>query len=157
MVDEIATLDAETARQEVLAYIEEQGDFGATDIEIEAALAFRNLTGRVRQHRLDLVRMGDIFDSGQRRVSAGSRKVAKVWRCGTAEERKKAAKSRKYWPLKPKQRIQKVIGDMEAYKEQYLREKDSRSEVNSCVYVDAADLGRWISILKTGIDPVKSA
>lgn len=63
--------------KQVLSFIRKQGNTGATDDEIEAALNFRHQTASAR--RRGLVLQGYVKDSGQKRKTRAGR-PATVWR-----------------------------------------------------------------------------
>lgn len=73
---ELIRPNAETLRARVLEYIEAQGQFGATDSEIQSALVMEGNTERPR--RQELQTQGLIRDSGQTRATASGRQAV-VW------------------------------------------------------------------------------
>jgi transcription initiation factor IIE alpha subunit len=68
---------AATRRQKVYAYLADRGAAGATDEEIQIALEMNPSTQRPR--RIELIRLGRVIDSGERRETTSGRK-ATVWR-----------------------------------------------------------------------------
>ena len=68
---------AKSLREQVLAYLIAQGDWGATDDEIQSALKMNPSTQRPR--RVELVRLGLVEDSGSARETRAGR-YAVVWR-----------------------------------------------------------------------------
>lgn len=68
---------AGTLRAQVLEYLRKCGSAGATDEEIQVALAMNPSTQRPR--RIELVRSGHVTDSGQTRSTA-SRRAATIWK-----------------------------------------------------------------------------
>ena len=74
---------AETLRAQVLAFIAQQGERGATDEEIQLALGMAGNTQRPR--RCELVKAGRIKEQGRRKTSAG--RSAAVWVIKTEDER----------------------------------------------------------------------
>lgn len=67
----------ETLRDKVHAYIICTGEYGATDAEIERGLGMRHQTASARRN--ELVKLGLVVDSGQRRPTPSGR-PAIVWR-----------------------------------------------------------------------------
>jgi hypothetical protein len=70
------TPDTPTLRRQVLDYIVSQGQRGATDEQIQEALAMNPSTQRPR--RIELVRDGLVRDSGTTRLTGSGRKAV-VW------------------------------------------------------------------------------
>lgn len=66
----------ETLRRAVLAFLQQRGDEGASDEEIQEALAMNPSTQRPR--RIELVTMGLVRDSGRTRPTRSGR-AAVVW------------------------------------------------------------------------------
>lgn len=76
---------AASMRARVLAFIVSMGDYGATDDEIQIALIMAGNTERPR--RRELVKAGDIVESGATRATTSGR-AAVVWVANASNERR---------------------------------------------------------------------
>ena len=92
----LAKTFAATQQETVFAFIEQSGDHGATDQEIEHGLGIAG--NSVRPRRRKLVELGRVKESGNLRLTS-SNSPAVVWIVAPRNEIKPAATSAADWPL----------------------------------------------------------
>ena len=71
-----SVVNADSLEGLVLAFIQERGDEGATDLEAQAALKLDGSTQRPRRRKLE--QLGLVFDSGRTRATLSGRQAV-VW------------------------------------------------------------------------------